>query len=57
MTARSPTRIVSEREFRARLAEILATLPTVEIGSVNGPGRSDSPPRVVAALQPTALIG
>ena len=46
-------RIVSEPEFRARLIEILATLPAAEIGSVTGPGRSGA----VAAVYASHRLG
>lgn len=44
-----PVRVVSEPEFHARLVEILATLPTAEIGSVTGPGRSGAVAAVYAS--------
>ena len=51
MTARSPTRIVSEHEFRARLVEVLSTLRADQIGSVTGPGRSGAVAAVYASHQ------
>lgn len=53
MTVRSPARIVTESEFRSRLAEVLAALPVAEIGSVTGPGRSGA----VAAVYASHLLG
>lgn len=46
-----PMRTVTEPEFRARLAEVLASLPPV--GSVTGPGRSGA----VAAVYASHLLG
>lgn len=46
-------RIVSEPEFQARLEELAATLPTSELGSVTGPGRSGA----IAAVYASHLLG
>lgn len=46
------TRVVSEPEFRTRLAEVLASLPP-DIGSVTGPGRSGA----IAAVYASHLLG
>jgi hypothetical protein len=47
------TRIVSEPEFRSRLVEALAALPTDQIGSVTGPGRSGA----IASVYASHLLG
>ncbi len=48
-----PPRIVSEPEFRERLAAVLAAHDTEDIGSVTGPGRSGA----VAAVYASHLLG
>ena len=42
-------KIISEPEFRARLAEVVVSLP--EVGSVTGPGRSGAVAAVYASHQ------
>lgn len=46
-------RIVSEAEFRARLAGVLATADLGNVGSVTGPGRSGA----IAAVYASHLLG
>lgn len=46
-------RIVSEAEFRARLAGMLASADLGDVGSVTGPGRSGA----VAAVYASHLLG